>query len=65
MKAHPLLTKEIVAILCITLLAAVAILKGLDTVIFTAAIAAIAGIAGYSLKSYLPGGLKHLIKRRK
>lgn len=66
MKKHPLLTKEIIATFCITLLALTAMLKGIDTYVFTIAIIAIAGIAGYQLKATLPEGLlKYLTGKRK
>jgi len=41
----------IVAILCITILEAIALATGIDGAIFGVAIAAIAGLGGYEIKS--------------
>ena len=49
MKNHPLLTKEIVAILCITAIGITALLKGLDSGLLTAIVTALAGLGGFMI----------------
>ena len=49
MKNHPLLTKEIIAIIAITILATAAILKGINSGIIVGSVTAIAGLGGYIL----------------
>ena len=47
MNHHPIFSKAIIAILCITILGTAAILKGLNSGILIASITAIAGLGGY------------------
>lgn len=47
------LTVSLFAIACITLLEAIALLKGIDGQVFALTLAAIAGISGYNLKAAL------------
>ncbi|MBA7698580.1 hypothetical protein ES703_107258 [subsurface metagenome] len=47
MKNHPLATKEVVAMVLIALLVAVAMLKGINGYLYFAGVAAIAGLGGY------------------
>jgi len=63
MKEHPLATKQAIAMFCVTTLSAIALLKGIDGALLALAFAAIAGIAGYSLKTYLPGGIMTLFHK--
>lgn len=62
MKNHPLATKEVVAMVCITILACIALFKGLDAYLYTVAILGIAGIAGYQIKAHLPEGIDKFLK---
>lgn len=64
MENHPLLVKELIAIGAIFILALVALLKDIDGVIFFTAIAAIAGIAGYTLRANIPQGIIDYFKSR-
>ena len=50
MKNHPLLTKEVVAMVLIAILVIVAMLKGIDSYLYFAGIAAISGLGGYVLR---------------
>ena len=47
MKNHPLLTKEIVAILCITAIVITCIFHNIDGAIIAGAVTAVAGLGGY------------------
>lgn len=49
MKNHPLATKEVVAMVLIALIVIVAMLKGIDSYLYFAGIAAISGISGFVL----------------
>lgn len=64
MKDHPLATKEVIAMFCITALAITALIKGLDAYIYTIAMIAIAGIAGYQIKAHLPEGIKKYLDNK-
>lgn len=46
------------AIVCITLLEAVALLKGIDGQVFSTALAVLAGLGGYTVGRGLSGGEK-------
>lgn len=63
MKNHPLATREVVAILCITLIVIVGALTGHNDYLLYGGLVAIAGIAGYELKAFLPEGIRTLFKK--
>ncbi|GAI46799.1 unnamed protein product, partial [marine sediment metagenome] len=58
-----LASKEVIAMFCITALAIVAMIKEIDTYIYTIAILTISGIAGYQLKAHLPEGIKKFLQK--
>ena len=49
MKNHPLLTKAALAILCITLLASIALFNDVNGALLATAMSAIAGISGFTI----------------
>lgn len=46
-----MISKGVIAMLCITALEVVAIMRGIDGAVFGIAIAAIAGLGGYEIKA--------------
>lgn len=63
MKNHPLATKEVVAMLCLTAIALTALFTGYDTYLAICASMGIAGIAGYQIKAHLPEGIKAFLEK--